>query len=79
MFQSNGLKEKQLIEFPVGVCYILEPAQCRSILVNLVLVNKETEFREVASVLIPGSSSIAGKNWRMSKLKFNRCMTMADK
>ena len=40
-------------KLPLGLCYILNPPECRSFMVNIVLSDKELKFETVASILIP--------------------------
>ena len=39
---------------PVGLCQLQSPSEWKSFMINMVLTDKETGFKELASVLIPG-------------------------
>jgi hypothetical protein len=47
---------------PAGVCQILKPAEARCFLVNIVLVDLETGFREIAAVPIPNPTDSGWKD-----------------
>lgn len=50
---GESIRKSQVSHFPIGLCYLQNPVTCKTFVVNMVLINKETDFREIASVLIP--------------------------
>jgi hypothetical protein len=50
---GTSIRQNQISHFPIGLCYLQKPTSIKTFIVNMLLLNKETDFREVASVLIP--------------------------
>jgi hypothetical protein len=49
----ESIKENNINSFPLGVCEIQKPTDCKSFVVNILLVNKETNYKEIACILMP--------------------------
>lgn len=47
-FVRNGLR------LPKGVCYLKEPLELKSFIINMTMTDEDTRFSEIISVMIPG-------------------------
>lgn len=54
---GDSVRINQVSGFPIGLCYLQKPELCKSFVVNMVIVNNETDFREIVSVLIPNPTN----------------------
>jgi hypothetical protein len=50
---GESIRSNQDRKFPLGLCYLQKPEECKIFAVNIALKNKEPKFGEVVSVLIP--------------------------
>lgn len=50
---GESIKQGGVPNFPLGLCYLQKPEECKTFSVNIALKNKETKFGEIVSVLIP--------------------------
>ncbi len=55
-FWLGSITKAEGIRLPLGLCYLKEPTEWQSFIINICLQDKETDFSEVAAVLIPGPS-----------------------
>lgn len=55
-FWLGDVAKFEVERFPLGLCYLKEPLEWKSFIVNICLLDKESGFSEIASVLIPGPS-----------------------
>lgn len=61
-FWLGSIAKSENIRMPLGLCYLKEPIEWKSFIVNICLQDKETGFSEIASVLIPGPSQTDWEN-----------------
>jgi hypothetical protein len=61
-FWLGNIAKAEVERLPLGLCYLKEPIEWRSFIINICLQDKETGFSEVASVLIPGPLKEDWKN-----------------
>lgn len=59
---GHTIKQNKINRFPIGICYIQEPVECRSFLVNLLLIDKKSGYRDIASILIPNPTETGWKD-----------------
>lgn len=53
LWLAESISSTGVSHFPTGTCYLQKPISCKSLAVNLELRHLETNFRELAVVLIP--------------------------
>lgn len=51
---GDSIKENKIEHFPLGVCYLKDPAEFKSFTVNIRVVDTETGYGNMAVILIPG-------------------------
>lgn len=68
----ESIKERNIPSFPMGVCEIQKPSDCKSFVVNILLINKETNYREIACVLMPNPEKTCWDGLAILQDKFDK-------